>query len=149
MADIITPERRSALMSRIKVKDTGIELAVRHGLHALGFRYRLHDSKLFGRPDIALPKYQVVVFVHGCFWHGHHGCPYFRLPKTRADFWQEKINRNRLNDIKNLSALQQAGWRVATVWECALRGPHCDTSMVVQTLGNWIRGTGPTLEISG
>jgi len=149
MADIISPERRSALMSRIRGKDTKIELEVRRGLHALGFRYRLGGAGLPGRPDIVLPKYRAVVFVHGCFWHGHEGCRYFRLPGSRTDFWEGKISRNRSNDAKNHASLLQAGWRVANVWECALRGPGHDTGAVADTLAGWIRGDQATLEIRG
>lgn len=124
--DIISPEQRSALMSRIKGKDTKIELEIRRGLHALGFRYRLGDSyrfsgsKLPGRPDIVLPKYRTVVFVHGCFWH-RHDCHLFRLPKTRTDFWKAKIEANRARDERATTALESMGWHVEVVWECQLR----------------------------
>jgi len=121
MADIISPEQRSALMSRIRGKDTKIELEVRRGLHALGFRYRLGGAGLPGRPDIVLPKYQTVVFVHGCFWH-QHGCHLFRLPKTRTEFWKAKVDANRERDRRNERLLVEAGWNVETVWECQLRG---------------------------
>ena len=121
MADIISPERRSALMSRIRGKDTKIELEVRRGLHALGFRYRLGGAGLPGRPDIVLPKYRTVVFVHGCFWH-QHDCHLFRLPKTRTEFWKSKVDSNRERDRRNERLLLEAGWNVETVWECLLRG---------------------------
>lgn len=118
--DIISPERRSALMSRIRGKDTGIEVTVRKGLHRLGFRYRLGGARLPGRPDIVLPKYRVVVFIHGCFWHGHD-CPLYRLPKTHTDFWRTKIETSRERDARKAVELRRAGWRVTTVWECQLR----------------------------
>ncbi|WP_129135673.1 very short patch repair endonuclease [Luteimonas sp. YGD11-2] len=121
MADIIGPEQRSALMSRIKGKDTKIELEVRRGLHALGFRYRLGGAGLPGRPDIVLPRYRTVVFVHGCFWH-RHSCHLFRLPKTRPEFWEAKINANVARDRRKESELIAMGWRVETIWECQLRG---------------------------
>lgn len=121
--DIISPERRSALMSRIKGKDTKIELEVRRGLHALGFSYRLGGAGLPGRPDIVLPKYRTVVFVHGCFWHGHD-CHLFRLPKTRTEFWKAKIDVNRARDQRTITQLEELGWHVETVWECQLRGNH-------------------------
>lgn len=121
MADIISPERRSALMSRIRGKDTKIELEVRRGLHALGFRYRLGGAGLPGRPDIVLPKYRTVVFVHGCFWH-QHDCPLFRLPKTRTEFWKAKVDANRARDLRAEAQLGELGWHVETVWECQLRG---------------------------
>ena len=120
--DIISPEKRSALMSRIKGKDTRIELEVRRGLHALGFRYRLkRKARLPGRPDIVLPRYRTVVFVHGCFWHGHN-CHLFRWPKSRPDFWKQKITANRDRDRKVAGQLESLGWHVETVWECELRG---------------------------
>lgn len=108
-------------MSRIKGKDTKIELEVRRGLHALGFRYRLGGAGLPGRPDIVLPKYRTVVFVHGCFWH-RHSCHLFRLPKTRPEFWEAKINANVARDRRKESELIAMGWRVETIWECQLRG---------------------------
>ena len=121
MADIISPEQRSALMSRIHGKDTKIELEVRRGLHALGFRYRLGGAGLPGRPDIVLPKYRTVVFVHGCFWH-QHDCHLFRLPKTRTEFWKAKVDANRARDLRAEARLRELGWHVETVWECQLRG---------------------------
>lgn len=121
MMDIISPERRSALMSRIKGRDTGIELLIRRGLHALGFRFRLGGSGLPGRPDIVLPKYRTVVFVHGCFWH-RHDCHLFRLPKTRSEFWKAKIDANAARDSRKEAQLRELGWNVSTVWECELRG---------------------------
>jgi DNA mismatch endonuclease (patch repair protein) len=119
--DIISAERRSALMSRIRGKDTGIEMTVRKGLHRLGFRYRLGGGGLPGRPDIVLSKYRTVVFVHGCFWHGHD-CPLYRLPKTRPAFWQAKIDANRERDARKAAQLCTEGWNVETVWECQIRG---------------------------
>ncbi|TWG89483.1 T/G mismatch-specific endonuclease [Luteimonas sp. J16] len=121
MADIISPERRSALMSRIRGKDTKIEQEVRKGLHALGLRYRLGGAGLPGRPDIVLPRFHTVVFVHGCFWH-QHDCHLFRLPKTRPEFWKTKVDANRARDRRVSSALADLGWHVETVWECQLRG---------------------------
>jgi DNA mismatch endonuclease (patch repair protein) len=119
--DVISPEQRSALMSRIKGKDTKIELEVRRGLHALGFRFRLGGAGLPGRPDITLPRYRTVVFVHGCFWH-RHDCHLFRLPKTRTEFWKAKIDANSERDARKESQLRAMGWRVETIWECQLRG---------------------------
>lgn len=118
--DIISPEQRSALMSRIRGKDTKIELEIRRGLHALGFRYRHGGAGLPGRPDIVLPKYRTVVFVHGCFWH-RHDCHLFRLPKTRTDFWKAKIDANCARDERAITALESMGWHVEVVWECQLR----------------------------
>ena len=139
MADIISPERRSALMSRIRGKDTKIELEVRKGLHALGFRYRLGGAGLPGRPDIVLPKYRTVVFVHGCFWH-QHNCHLFRLPKTRPEFWQAKVDANRIRDRRAEVRLAESGWHVETIWECQLRG-STDTAVehLIHGLGRRIK----------
>ena len=120
--DVHTPEQRRLNMSRIRGRDTKPELLVRHGLHARGFRYRLHRRDLPGRPDLVLPARRAVIFVHGCFWHDH-GCRLCRLPSTRPDFWQEKLRRNRERDAMNVHLLATAGWRVLTIWECSLRGP--------------------------
>lgn len=121
MVDSLTPEQRSAQMSRIRGSNTKLEVLVRKGLHARGLRYRLGGAKLPGRPDIVLPKYRTVVFVHGCFWHGH-GCPLYRLPKTRPEFWADKIGKNRIRDLRVTAELEALDWRVLTVWECSLRG---------------------------
>lgn len=108
-------------MRAIRHKDTTPELAVRKGLHSAGFRYRLHRKDLPGRPDIVLPKYRAVIFIHGCFWHGH-GCHLFKVPQTRPEFWIAKINANKVRDINDASMLRAAGWRILTIWECALKG---------------------------
>ena len=108
-------------MSRIRAKDTKPEMLVRKFLHSQGFRYRLHDKKLPGKPDIVLPKYKTVVFIHGCFWHGHKGCKYFVVPKTRTEWWLAKINSNIANDVKAVNALKKDGWKVINLWECDLR----------------------------
>lgn len=140
--DIISPERRSALMSRIRGKDTKIELEVRRGLHALGFRYRLGGAGLPGRPDVVLPKHRTVVFVHGCFWHGHD-CHLFRLPKTRTEFWQTKIGANRARDLRQAALLEQAGWHVETVWECELRNQSTEQrAEAIIALGSRITSKG-------
>lgn len=121
MADRLTPEQRRLNMSRIRGRDTKPEFAVRRALHSMGFRYRLHVGDLPGRPDLVLPKWRCIVQVHGCFWHGH-GCALFRWPATRQDFWQEKIAGNVRRDRRNEAELMKRGWRVVTVWECALKG---------------------------
>ena len=121
MADVHTKKQRSFNMSRIKGKDTKPEMLVRKFLHANGYRYKLHDKKLPGKPDIVLPKYRKVIFVHGCFWHGHANCKYFTVPKTRTEWWTDKINRNKANDEKAVMALRKAGWKVIAVWECSLK----------------------------
>ena len=139
MADIISAERRSALMSRIRSKDTKIELEVRRGLHKMGLRYRLGGSGLPGRPDIVLPRYRTVVFVHGCFWHGHT-CHLFRLPKTRTEFWSSKVGTNQTRDRRNAAQLKKAGWNVEIVWECELRGRNAEErSQLIMGLAQRVR----------
>lgn len=121
MADVHTKQQRSYNMSRIKAKDTKPEMLVRRFLHAHGFRYRLHDKKLPGKPDIVLPRYKTVIFIHGCFWHGHTNCKYFTMPKTRTEWWTEKINRNKLNDRQAQQLLKNEGFIIFTIWECDLK----------------------------
>ena len=121
MADVHTPAQRSYNMSRIKGKNTKPEMLVRKFLFAHGFRYKLHDKKLPGKPDIVLPKYKTVIFVHGCFWHGHKGCKYYVVPKTRTEWWLKKIEGNKANDMKAMKALKKDGWKVITIWECELK----------------------------
>ena len=118
-------------MSRIRGKDTKPEMLVRKFLHANGFRYRLHVKNLPGRPDIVLPKYKTVIFVHGCFWHGHGHCKYYVIPKTKTEWWLNKINGNIANDEKAILALQNEGWKVITLWECGLK-----TQKLLKTLAN-------------
>lgn len=121
MTDIVDSQTRSRMMSGIRGKNTKPELALRRSLHALGFRYRLHAKGIPGKPDIVMPKYRAVIFVHGCFWHRHAGCRYATVPATRPEFWAAKFEANVARDADVQSALLKAGWRIATVWECALR----------------------------
>jgi len=121
MADTVSQEVRSRMMSRIRNKNSKPELLVRKYLHRHGFRYRIHDFRIAGRPDVVLPKYRCVVFVHGCFWHRHRSCKYAATPATRPEFWLEKLEKNRTRDERVQSSLLQAGWRVAVVWECSLK----------------------------
>ena len=123
MPDVLTEEQRRYNMSRIRGRDTKPEMAIRRGLHARGLRFRLHRKDLPGRPDLAFPKHRTVIFVHGCFWHGHD-CPMFRWPQTRKEFWREKIRKNQERDECAIRSLKEHGWRVLTVWECALKGPY-------------------------
>jgi DNA mismatch endonuclease (patch repair protein) len=109
-------------MSRIRGKDTKPEMLLRRKLHVAGLRFRLHAAQLPGKPDMVFPKYRAIILIHGCFWHGHD-CPLFRLPETRPEFWAKKISGNRKRDLRNAKALQLAGWRLLTVWECSLKGP--------------------------
>ncbi len=118
--DVHDKETRSYNMSRIKGKDTKPEEIVRKYLFSQGFRYRKNDPKLPGKPDVVLPKYRIVIFVNGCFWH-HHDCRYFVWPKNNAEFWKEKINRNVERDLRNVAELEKMGWHVVNVWECELK----------------------------
>jgi DNA mismatch endonuclease (patch repair protein) len=119
--DIWSKEKRSECMSKIRSKDTKPELALRKALFARGFRYRVNDKKLLGKPDIVLPKYKTVIFLHGCFWHRHKGCKYAYTPKTNTQFWVDKITSNAERDKVNLQKLTALGWNVLTVWECEIR----------------------------
>ena len=121
MADVHNKKTRSYNMSQIKATNTKPELLVRKFLHAQGFRYKLHDKTLPGKPDIVLPGYKTIIFIHGCFWHGHTNCKYYVVPKTRTQWWLNKINTNKANDAKVIKALKKDGWKVITVWECKLK----------------------------
>lgn len=122
MADIVVPRKRSEMMAGIRAKDTKPELVVRRLLHSLGYRFRLHRKDLPGKPDIVLPKWNTVIFVHGCFWHGHADCPLFRLPKSRTEFWAKKISANRERDAKAKHQMGNLGWKVLEIWECSSKG---------------------------
>ncbi|WP_429910803.1 very short patch repair endonuclease [Glycocaulis sp.] len=118
--DIFDRQKRSEIMSRIRGKNTKPELRVRSCLHTAGLRYVLHDKRLPGRPDIVFPSRRIAIFVHGCFWHGHEGCKKAKLPETRSDFWQAKIESNRERDTRNREMLEALGWQVRTVWQCSI-----------------------------
>lgn len=149
MPDIVTPEVRSRMMAGIQGKNTKPELTLRRGLHACGFRFRLHDRTLPGKPDIVFPKYRAVLFAHGCFWHGHD-CHLFKWPSSRPDFWRTKIYRNREVDALASSALQEAGWRQGIVWECALKGKaRFPIETVLADCAIWLRSDAPFFEIRG
>jgi DNA mismatch endonuclease (patch repair protein) len=149
MADIVTVEVRSRMMSGIRSKDTLPEMVVRKALHAAGFRYRLHDKRLPGKPDLVFPKYKAAVFVHGCFWHGHD-CHLFRLPATRTDFWRTKIAGNVERDRKAAAHLRDSGWHVGTVWECALKGKtRLATEDILRALTSWLLSGCGDLELRG
>lgn len=138
MADVHTPEQRSYNMSRIHSKNTKPEELVRKFLFSQGFRYRKNDAKLPGKPDIVLPKYKAVIFVNGCFWHGHEGCHYFVWPKNNAEFWKEKITGNIQRDKHNHQLLANQGWRVIEIWECQLMKSVVDNTLqnlVLQIIG--------------
>lgn len=147
--DPLTPEQRRLCMSRIRATDTKPELIVRQGLHALGLRYRLHDRDLTGTPDLVFPRYRALLFIHGCFWHGHD-CPLFKLPASRTDFWKAKIGRNQSRDTEALAALNADGWRTLVVWECAMRGrSRLPLEEFLGRCFNWITQALPSAEIRG
>ncbi|NIJ20737.1 DNA mismatch endonuclease (patch repair protein) [Sphingomonas naasensis] len=149
MADIVSAAVRSRMMAGIKGKNTNPELLLRKGLHARGFRFRLHDSALPGKPDIVLPRHRAVIFAHGCFWHGHD-CHLFKWPTTREDFWRAKIARNQEVDAKAEAALLKTDWRYALVWECALKGrTRLPIEEVLEQLADWIPSDLPRLEVRG
>lgn len=148
MTDAISRERRSALMSRIRGSDTKPEIAVRRGLHRAGFRFRLHQRNLLGRPDLVLAKYRAVLFVHGCFWHHHTGCRLAYRPKSQTKFWEEKFRQNRARDRRVERDLLRAGWRVLLVWECALRKVP-DRVTALNQIKRWLRNGSARGEVRG
>jgi DNA mismatch endonuclease (patch repair protein) len=129
MADVHSEKVRSYNMSRIRSKDTKPEMIVRKFLFSKGFRYRLHDKNLAGTPDVVLPKYKTVLFIHGCFWHGHEGCRYFVVPKTRTEWWLNKINANHAKDFIAEDKLRSLGWRIIIIWECELKPGRRETAL--------------------
>ena len=146
MPDVLTSEQRRLNMSRIRGRDTKGEMAIRRGLHARGLRFRLHRKDLPGRPDLVFPRHRAIVFVHGCFWHAHD-CPMFRWPQTRKEFWRRKISQNLERDSIALSRLRDQGWRVLTVWECALRGSRrWSLDQVLQHCEDFVRDTSQELD---
>jgi DNA mismatch endonuclease (patch repair protein) len=148
MVDVVSPEVRSRMMAGIRGINTKPELLLRRGLHCAGFRYRLHDRALPGKPDMVFPRRHAVLFAHGCFWHGHD-CHLFKWPATRQEFWRTKIGRNREVDARTDAALKVAGWRRGTVWECALRGKYrMAPSEVFEQLTKWLQSDRETIELS-
>ena len=139
MPDMVDRETRSRIMSRIRGKDTGPELLLRRSIHARGFRYRLHRAGMPGKPDLVFPKYRAVCFVHGCFWHRHRGCRFAARPSTREEYWEAKLEGNAARDERTRERLRELGWRVAVVWECALRGGG--EKAAATDLGKWLRGS--------
>jgi len=134
MADIITPEQRSYVMSQVRGKDTGIEKLVRSLLHKKGFRFRKNVQSLPGKPDIVLPKYKTAIFVHGCFWHQHQGCAKSRRPSSNVEFWNAKLDKNTERDAKNVKLLREAKLNVITVWECELKNIEYLTERLINEI---------------
>jgi DNA mismatch endonuclease (patch repair protein) len=147
MTDIVAPEVRSRMMSRIRGRDTGPEKIVRSLLFRSGFRFRLHRRDLPGRPDIVLPKYRAVIFINGCFWHAHARCTYATSPSSNRKFWQTKLADNQERDRRNIRRLRQAGWRVLVVWECTVRGKQ-NLFELEDQLGIWIRSAAESGELA-
>ena len=138
MADVVDAKTRSRMMSGIGPKDTKPEMVLRRALHAMGFRFRLHDKRLPGKPDLVFPGRRAVVFVHGCFWHRHDNCRYATTPATRPKFWEAKFDDNVARDARVREALQAAGWRVGVVWECGLRKGAAEDA--AEACAAWLRG---------
>lgn len=147
MADVVSPDKRSEMMSGIQGKNTKPEMLVRKGLFRLGFRFRIHVSKLPGKPDIVLPKYKAVIFINGCFWHGHN-CSLFRWPSTRPAFWREKITSNKNRDLQVKDLLAKQGWRMLVLWECATKGRgKLPQEQLIEITGKWLKGNSAYDEI--
>ena len=146
--DVVDSATRSRMMSGIRGSNTTLEVRIRSALHRQGFRYRLHVRNLPGKPDMVFPRHNAVIFVHGCFWHGHD-CPLFKWPSTRPEFWRNKIGRNQDNDQRVRTALVADGWRVGVVWECAIRGAGKDLEIIAKRLGRWLRSKTQLLEERG
>lgn len=149
MADVVDSKTRSRMMSGIRGKDTEPELIIRKKLHALGFRYKLHDKKLPGKPDMVFPKYKAVIFVNGCFWHGHN-CHLFKWPSSREEFWRNKITRTQEKDKENIEKLLQGGWRILQIWECAIKGKErLSIDEIIEKTAFWLKSSQLELDIRG
>ena len=145
MADIVTPEKRSSMMSGIKCRDTKPEIILRKALYHSSLRYRLYSKNLPGKPDLVLKKYNAVIFIHGCFWHGHD-CSLFKWPKTRPEFWRNKIEGNQRRDNEVITQLDAKGWRIAIIWECALKQQSDENiAILVSEVVSWLKSDSRTL----
>jgi len=149
MADVVDHKTRSQMMAGIRGKNTRPEIHIRSLLHRHGFRFRIHVDSLPGKPDIVLKRYRAVIFIHGCFWHAHD-CHLFKLPSTRTEFWQTKIEGNKERDTVNIKVLKDSGWRVLTIWECSLKGrTRLKESALAEKISAWLSGDIPDSEITG
>jgi DNA mismatch endonuclease (patch repair protein) len=147
--DTVDRQTRSKIMASVGQKDTGAELLLRRALHKIGLRYRLHDRLLPGSPDLVLPRFRAVIFVHGCYWHSH-GCYRSTIPKSHRQFWIEKFHANQSRDTRKASYLLRSGWRVLTVWECALKGKTAKSSPVIaKAVQTWLESSKKRGEIAG
>ncbi len=149
MIDIVDKKTRSRMMSGIQGKNTKPEVMVRKALFAEGFRYRLHDKNLPGKPDLVFPRYRAVILINGCFWH-LHGCHLFKWPSSRPEFWKQKLEGNKTRDLRNIERLKQQDWRVLVIWECAVKGKQrLPFEDVIHRTSEWLRGNANWLEITG
>jgi DNA mismatch endonuclease (patch repair protein) len=149
MVDIVDHATRSRMMSGIREKNTTPEIILRKGLFARGFRYRLHNRHLPGKPDIVFSRYKAVVLAHGCFWHGHD-CPLFKWPASNRKFWRDKIEGNRKKDAEVRLSLEHLGWRILTVWECSLKGPKSiPLERLLDEAAEWLKRGSDNREIKG
>jgi DNA mismatch endonuclease (patch repair protein) len=138
MADIVSPEKRSQMMAGIRGKNTKPEIVIRNGLHRRGLRFRVHNSRLPGKPDLLFPRFGAIIFVHGCFWHGHE-CSIFKWPQSRPEFWRRKIEGNRERDQRMTERLLAQGYRVRTVWECETRASSEELAQTLDEIASWVR----------
>lgn len=134
-------------MAAIKSNNTTPELLIRSMLHKRGFRFRLHVKDLPGKPDIVLPKYHAVIFIHGCFWHGHENCRLYKLPSTRTEYWQKKVTRNQFNDARSKELLLANGWRICIIWECKIRASKKDINQLINVISDFLNSPTPFLEV--
>jgi DNA mismatch endonuclease (patch repair protein) len=149
MADVVNAHVRSRMMAGIRAKNTVPEMTIRRALHRRGFRYRLHSRKLPGKPDLVFPKFGAVVFVHGCFWHGHD-CHLFKWPSSRKRFWRKKIEGTRRRDRVASEMIVNAGWRILTIWECAIKGrTRCSDAEVVEIVARWLTTGTTNMDLQG
>jgi DNA mismatch endonuclease (patch repair protein) len=149
MVDVVSPAIRSQMMAGIRSTNTKPEIFLRSRLHRAGFRFRLHERSLPGKPDMVFAGRHAVLFAHGCFWHGHD-CKLFKWPKSREEFWRKKIARNREVDLRAISALHERGWRTGVVWECAIKGPgRLAPGEIIAKCENWLRSKRPSFELRG
>jgi DNA mismatch endonuclease (patch repair protein) len=145
VADVVDKKTRSRMMAGIRGKNTKPELILRRALHKNGFRYRIHDSRLPGKPDIVLPMYKALIFVHGCFWHRHMDCWWNTSPSSNTAFWKDKLARNAERDARHMEELRSQGWRIAIVWECSFRLSNAE--QVAIEVKNWLKSQEPALNL--